>query len=152
MLESEAVKQAILDAIPDLMFRLDRDGRFLDTRGDAAELMLPPRQIIGRHVSDVLPLRIARRVMTNLQESLATRRAVAFEYGLILEDRRRYFEARMVPAGEAEIFAIVRDITDAKHSERARKQAEHALQTQRALSVRSDRLRSLGEMAAGIAH
>jgi len=64
---------------------------------------------------------------------------VAFEHGLLLDDRRRYFEPRMVPVGEVEIFAIVRDITDVQHSERARKQAERALQTQLALSVRSDR-------------
>jgi PAS domain S-box-containing protein len=51
-----------------------------------------------------------------------------------------------------EIVGSMLDITDRKLAEEARASAEHELETQRALSMRSDRLRSLGEMAAGIAH
>ena len=47
--------------------------------------------------------------------------------------------------------AIIRDITERK-AEEARKMEEQELEKQRVLSMRSDRLRSLGEMAAGIAH
>ena len=39
-----------------------------------------------------------------------------------------------------------------QHSEDRHREAERELETQRVLSMRSDRLRSLGEMAAGIAH
>ncbi len=46
---------------------------------------------------------------------------------------------------------IIRDITQRK-AEEAKKAAEEELKEQRVLSMRSDRLRSLGEMAAGIAH
>jgi PAS domain S-box-containing protein len=44
------------------------------------------------------------------------------------------------------------DITDIKSAEEARRKAERELEEQRALAIASDRLRSLGEMAAGIAH
>ncbi|MBD3182468.1 PAS domain S-box protein [Candidatus Poribacteria bacterium] len=47
--------------------------------------------------------------------------------------------------------AIARDITDRKEAQ-AKKAVEHEAERQRVLSMRSDRLRSLGEMAAGIAH
>jgi PAS domain S-box-containing protein len=47
--------------------------------------------------------------------------------------------------------AIMRDITDRKEEE-ARRVAEQERERHRVLSMRSDRLRSLGEMAAGIAH
>jgi PAS domain S-box-containing protein len=47
--------------------------------------------------------------------------------------------------------AIMRDITDRKEEE-ARRAAEQEQEGHRVLSMRSDRLRSLGEMAAGIAH
>jgi PAS domain S-box-containing protein len=53
--------------------------------------------------------------------------------------------------GEAFFTAIIRDITQRKEEE-ARKAAEQESERQRVLSMRSDRLRSLGEMAAGIAH
>ena len=44
------------------------------------------------------------------------------------------------------------EISDRQAAEEARQEAEGELIAQRALTVRSDRLRSLGEMAAGIAH
>ena len=53
--------------------------------------------------------------------------------------------------GEMFFAAIIRDITERKEEE-ARKAAEQEWERQRVLSMRSDRLRSLGEMAAGIAH
>jgi len=54
---------------------------------------------------------------------------------------------------EEEVFftAVIRDITQRK-AEEARRLADQELERQRVLSMRSDRLRSLGEMAAGIAH
>jgi len=53
--------------------------------------------------------------------------------------------------GEMFFAAIIRDITERKEEE-ARKAAEQERERHRVLSMRSDRLRSLGEMAAGIAH
>lgn len=51
-----------------------------------------------------------------------------------------------------EIVGAFIDITDRLQAQEARRQAELELESQRALSMRSDRLRSLGEMAAGMAH
>jgi PAS domain S-box-containing protein len=49
-------------------------------------------------------------------------------------------------------LGMVVDLTERKRAEEARRAVERELQQQRALAVRSDRMRSLGEMAAGIAH
>ena len=48
--------------------------------------------------------------------------------------------------------ALQRELGERLRAEEARKEAERELKKQRGLSMRSDRLRSLGEMAAGIAH
>ena len=50
------------------------------------------------------------------------------------------------------ILVISRDITERKRADEAHEAVEQELETQRALSMNADRLRSLGEMAAGIAH
>lgn len=49
-------------------------------------------------------------------------------------------------------FAVVSDITRRKQAEKEKLAIEQKLKTQHLLSIRGDRLRSLGEMAAGIAH
>jgi PAS domain S-box-containing protein len=53
--------------------------------------------------------------------------------------------------GEIFFTVILRDITQRKIEE-ARRITEQEMEAQKVLSMRSDRLRSLGEMAAGIAH
>ena len=51
-----------------------------------------------------------------------------------------------------EVVGYIVDVTERRQAEAARQTAESELEEQRTLLVRSDRLRSLGEMAAGIAH
>ena len=77
-----------------------------------------------------------------------------------MEDRQGNYrwiqdEMRLVSDEEGrplEIVGSFTDITEHRQAQEARRQAEQELESQRALSMRSDRLRSLGEMAAGIAH
>lgn len=47
---------------------------------------------------------------------------------------------------------VLQDITAHKEVEKAKEQAEHALEEHRTMTVRTDRLRFLGQMAAGMAH
>lgn len=53
---------------------------------------------------------------------------------------------------EIEVIGSWLDITARREAEASQSEAEEALDKQRELAMRSDRLRSLGEMAAGIAH
>ena len=52
----------------------------------------------------------------------------------------------------AEIVGTIVDVTSRIEAEQSRRTVETELEEQKALSMRADRLRSLGEMAAGIAH
>ena len=57
---SEAKTRALLDAIPDLMFQISRDGTFVDYhRGDSDEVTARPETFLGKHLSDVLPPDVA---------------------------------------------------------------------------------------------
>src|SRR5258708_18045346 len=51
---SEARSRAILDAIPDLMFRLNRAGEILDFKGVESELYIPADKVIGTKIGDVV--------------------------------------------------------------------------------------------------
>ena len=66
------------------------------------------------------------------------------ERELALQHARDELENR---AGELQV-----ELSERQRAEAARSKAESELEAQQTLSMRSDRLRSLGEMAAGIAH
>ena len=120
--EDEARNRAIVEALPDLVFRISRDGTYLDAHAPQEEDLLVPRdQLLGRTVRDVLPAELAAEAMHYVERALETGAVQVFEYALPLPrgDVRSY-EVRIASAAADEVLIIVRDIT-------AHKQAEEAL-------------------------
>ncbi len=111
---SEARNTAILRAIPDLMFVLQRDGTYVDYH-DPSGRLLPADQFIGKRVSEIFPPDLADRLMEAIERSFSTGEPVAFEYELLV-DEVRYYEARLVPAANDQLLTIVRDVTDARRA------------------------------------
>jgi signal transduction histidine kinase len=137
--KSEENKQRILDAFPDLLFLINKAGLFLDYQtGRKALLYTSPEQFLGKKVSEVLPSEISEKIMCHIDSAITTGKMQMFEYQLIVNKILLDFEARIVWAKNDEVLFIVRDITKLK-------QLESSL-------VRLDRLNTVGEMAAGIAH
>ncbi|MDX2240470.1 MAG: PAS domain-containing sensor histidine kinase [Leptolyngbyaceae cyanobacterium bins.302] len=117
--QSEARNSALLNAIPDLMFRIHQDGTYLDVRSICStDLAFPPQELIGRKVQEVMPPDIAQQRMHYVEQAIQTGEPQQFEYRLLVQGKWRDYEARMVVSGKDEVLAIMRDITDRKQSER----------------------------------
>ncbi|NLI80729.1 MAG: PAS domain-containing protein [Deltaproteobacteria bacterium] len=126
---SEARNQALLNAIPDLMLRISRDGKFLDFRGAKGSVQtLPMGGFLGKGVQEVMPVDIAQRMMANIEDTLDTGRVSIFEYAIQREERTEYQEARIVASWEDEVLTIVRDITERKQAEKEREALIEELQ------------------------
>jgi len=111
----EMRQQALLQAIPDLMFRNHRDGTFLDYHAAREEhLMVQPERFLGLKAAEVLPPELAELHMAHIEQVLDTGEPARFEYSLTLNGVPLQFEARMVAAGPDEVVAIMRDITKEK--------------------------------------
>jgi PAS domain S-box-containing protein len=129
----ETRNSAMLRAIPDLMFVLDRDGTYVDYHArDPRLLFVPPERFLGKKIADVMPPDLAERFETALEAALAHGEPVVVTYELEMEDRR-YFEARLVSAGPGTVLSIVRDVTE---SRRAQELTRRAVKVSRELSGR----------------
>ncbi len=126
--QAEVRTRALLDAMPDMMFRLDRTGVFRDFHIQSDSIWaIPPGQIIDMPLEQTsLPLSLIEQTKQATSASLAGGGIQSFEYNLTLSSGVYNFEARVVAAGADEVVAIVRDIT-------ARKQAEAKLLDERNL-------------------
>ncbi len=118
---SEAKNRAILDAVPDMMFRIDRDGIFrgYDAAGDDV-LAMPPEAFLGKHVSEVFPASFAGQVETSVADALRTGKMQLMEYSMPIPSPNgdlRDFEARMVMSGDDTVLGVVRDITDRRRAD-----------------------------------
>lgn len=116
---SEAKNKAILDAMPDLVFRLSRNGTYLDVKaGNVEDLVIPPGELIGKHVRDVLSPEMVPLCLQTFEKALQTREVQSFEYRLTIQGRERDFEARVMASGDNELVVVVRDMTEHRRLER----------------------------------
>jgi PAS domain S-box-containing protein len=131
----------LVSAIPDLLFRVDKEGNFLDYYGAPGYLpMKAPAEFLGRNVVELFPAASAYALKERISSVLTSGEVKIVEYEMpMLTGELRAWEQRMVMLNEQEVLLIIRDIT-------ARKRAEEALQaSQRQLQERQQREKELVE-------
>ena len=104
-------QQALLGAIPDLVFRLSRDGTYLEAHGGRELMFIPPEQFIGLRLDQVMPPELAKTAMLALTRALETGETQTFEYVLPIDGSQHHFEARLSRSLEDEVVALIRDRT-----------------------------------------
>jgi len=140
---ADAHNRAVLAAIPDTFFRLDRDGFYLDyapgqerssherpghgrplprRAGHAGPrhafaATRPADACVGKHITDMLPRDIAERLLEQMQGVLATGQIGSVDYALERLGTVHHFEARLVATGAHEVLGLVRDISERKRTE-----------------------------------
>ncbi|MEM7648956.1 MAG: PAS domain-containing protein, partial [Cyanobacteria bacterium P01_A01_bin.70] len=118
--------EAILRAIPDLIVRLSRDGRFISRvrNNPDIDILLPGDEPIGCPLEDYLSAAVAAQHVASIQKALDDRTVQMFEQVLSVQGRTQYEEVRIVPCGPDEVLEIVRDISDRKLLEQSLRQQE----------------------------
>ena len=121
------VMEGVLAAIPDVLFEVDRDGRYLNIWSKHDNLLAARREmLLGRTVWEVLEPQQATAAMQSIEEADKKGEADGHVIALNLPNgERRWFELSAAKMGGATAIAptfvvLSRDVT-------ARREAEHAL-------------------------
>jgi PAS domain S-box-containing protein len=121
---SEERNRATLNAIPDLMFLMDREGTYLDYHARNLDMLFaPPNEFLGKKLSDVLPPELAEKFCSRFTQVFQSEQPVLVEYTIPLSGSSRTFEASMVRCNGDKILAMVRDITERRNAEESLRQA-----------------------------
>ncbi len=120
LIKSENHARALIDAIPDMMFRIDKHGIFLDFEAATDQLYYKDGTIIGKNCLEILPPELAAQTLEKISLTLETGEMQVYEYQLTISGKSASdFEARMVAASSNEVVTIVRDISAERKNARA---------------------------------
>lgn len=126
---SLARNHALLEAIPDAIFRVTRDGIYLDCKAARQDILsVSTLEIIGQHLHQVLPTEVAGLIWHHIELALETHEMQLVEYHLWVNGKSHHFEARIINSGTDEVVVIVQDITERVEVRVALEQLNDALE------------------------
>jgi len=131
---------ATLHAVPDLLFELDSDGKYLQVMTSKEELLVDSRDmLLNRTVIEMMPSDAAKIVMSAINEADLNGESYGHEFKLIINNQTFWFELSIAkkqisiysPLLEKSRFIVLsRDITQRKETEEKIKQYQHNLEAQ----------------------
>jgi sensor domain CHASE-containing protein len=123
-LQSEARNRALVEAIPDLVFSIDKAGNISNVRRPQKAASAAGNHD-GQHgtpdeIIDLIPTHIQQMAMPHVDKALESRQTQMFEFQVSVDGSVSYHEARVLANGDCDAMVIVRDVTDQRMAEEVR--------------------------------
>ncbi len=142
--KSEEKYRSLVESAEDLIFTVDREGRFQSLNTFTAKFFGgAPEAFVGQHLSSAFPEPSAANQVKLIAQVHLSGKSIREEFELPLGERSAWISANFMPVktetgGVGAILCIARDITETKNLQRQ--------------LVNAEKLASLGTLAAGVAH
>jgi PAS domain S-box-containing protein len=115
LLEANSEIRAIFQAIPDVVFRLDRQGTILAVKGAGGEVN--QQALVGRSIQECWLNHAGHEFPEVLRQVVEEKSMLSIERSEIANGVASFQEVRLVPLLQDQVVAIARDITDRKRAE-----------------------------------
>ncbi|MFW6149590.1 MAG: sensor domain-containing diguanylate cyclase [Atribacterota bacterium] len=117
--KSEEYNRSIIEVIPDIIFRINKQGIYLDVITSSDEMLrYSSEELLGKNLRDMLPEKIAIRTLTYINKAIKSKSLQVFEYEMEVPAGTFWFEARLLPFGEDDVFVLIRNVTERKKMEK----------------------------------
>lgn len=116
--KQEQTIRVLLQAMPDLLLRIDRQGLLLDSHFPQNFEIYPSSAASAwKSIYDILPAEITANILSCIQSVSDSGLVEVLEYQLLRDNQLYYCEARFVKNGPEEMLVIIRNITYKKKME-----------------------------------
>jgi diguanylate cyclase (GGDEF)-like protein len=114
---SEAKNNALLNAMPDTLFVIRRDGTIVNYLAGSEDATMPEPRGDQLSISEYLPTNIAIEWSKLIQSVMKEGKPQQYEFSLGDDPEKNHYELQMVPYLNDLTLAIIREITDRKRAE-----------------------------------
>ncbi|MDZ4172585.1 MAG: PAS domain S-box protein [Methanobacteriaceae archaeon] len=127
----EHKSRTILEAIPDSMFIIRRDGTFVDYKSHTGDLLaIHPEKIVGSNITNLgLTPHYLELVKSKIKSAIDKSVREEFEYEIEIKGEINYFEARLIKLNSNEVLAIIRNINEMKGIQKSLLESESLYRT-----------------------
>lgn len=129
--QSEREQALILKAIPDTMFTMDREARYVDYQVQGNDnLWFKPEEFLGKKVTQIIPDPLGSIFVDAIAKSFESDELQTLEYAFGPAATAATYEGRFIKLNEEQVLVIARDISAQKNLEielrKAKDAAEYA--------------------------
>ncbi|PZV14072.1 MAG: hypothetical protein DCF22_09585 [Leptolyngbya sp.] len=117
--QSETLNRTILNALPDLIIRMHRDGTYLDFKPTTDFPIEFPNLRIGENICNILPPEASQQRLSAATAALQTGKIQVYEFPLLVQGQPLWQEARVMPLNTDEVLVVIRDLTQRNRMEAA---------------------------------
>ncbi len=135
LLQANGELRAVVQAFPDLILRVARDGTVLAARGRHVGPEWDPVGVIGQRLHALVPAESVAELEVALASTIDSQTTTRVECTTVGGDAQHWYEVRVAPLGAHEAVAIVRDQTERHHAELMRVARDSAEAANRAKSA-----------------
>lgn len=146
LVQANANMRTIFLTIPDLLFRLDKNGTILDYEGHRVnDFSFREKDLKGKLIQDFTSKAIGEKFKAAIDEVIANNAIKTIEYNFEVENLVQHYEARLIPHNTDKIIAMIRNITDRKKTEEELNKYRHHLED--IVKERTEQLQKAKEQA-----
>lgn len=130
---SRDLLKAVTDAIPDLIFVKDREGKYvLANRAVGESAGLPVSDVIGKRDSELMSQSTARSIVNRDQGVMEKRKSITLEQAIRIEGKLRTHLTTIVPYlkdgdDPSGVIGIARDVTAQREADRTQRLAQFSV-------------------------
>jgi PAS domain S-box-containing protein len=124
--QSVAMQRALLNAIPDLVFHVHRDGTYLNAfipQTMELETRRSKDDIVGKNILELIPNPTGQNLYNFLLSALDSKQVETYEYSAIVNNEELFYESKANAINNNEVIFSTRNITSIKKTAQALEQS-----------------------------